>query len=62
MVQGLIAGIGQEPVEDAGEVLEMESGGGCAAGTFPKEGVWKGHHEGVDLFPGLEQDMGGGLK
>jgi hypothetical protein len=61
VVQGLVPGIGQEPVEDAGKMLKMETRGGYPAGTFPKQGVREGGHKGIDLFAGLEQGMGGGL-
>jgi hypothetical protein len=61
VVQDLVPGVGQEPVDDAGKMLKMETRGGYLTRTFPKQGVREGGQKGIDLFAGLEQGMGGGL-
>jgi hypothetical protein len=61
MVQGLLPGIGQEPVEDTGKMLKMETRGGYPARTFPKQGVGKSSHKGIYLFAGLKKGMGNWL-
>ena len=61
MVQGLIPGIGQEPVEDTGKMLKMETRRSNPTRAFPKQGVGKTSHKGIDLFTSLEKGMGSGL-
>jgi hypothetical protein len=61
VVQGLIPGIGQEPVEDTGKMLKMETRGSYPARTFPKQGLGKSGHKGIDLFASLKKGMGCGL-
>ena len=62
MGEALAPGIGEQAVEDAGEVLQMEARGGQLNRPFPKQGVRKSGHLCIDLFTGLQQGMGDRLK
>lgn len=55
-------GVGEEPIQDAGEVLEMEADGREPGGTGPELCVGKILENFTKLLARLEQCMGDGLK
>ena len=58
----LAARVGQQAVEDAGEVLQVEAGGGDAAGAGPEQGGGELAGQGVELGAGLQEGVGDGLQ
>ena len=60
--EGLLAGVGQQAVEHAGQVLEMESHRGHAAGPRIEQDRRKVVQGRAQLVAGLQQGVGYGLE
>ncbi len=60
--EGLVPGISKEPVEYAGQVLQVEAGSSHSARPLPKEGIGKSGQQCIHFRAGLEQRMAYGLQ